>query len=80
MDYHPEANARSVGARPSGRYIKIYYEMLRDHGKSHHIAVRSLAFKWIRIMFRCWKNRTKYDEVKYLQALKKSNSPLREYI
>jgi hypothetical protein len=54
--------------------------MLREHGKSHHIAVRSLAFKWIRIMFRCWKNRTRYDEVKYLQALQKSNSPLREYI
>ena len=61
-------------------WAQAYYEMLRDRGKRHHTAVRALAFKWIRIMFRCWKDRTKYDEVKYLLALKKSNSPLREYL
>lgn len=74
--FHEFANC----SRKLSIWAQAYYEMLRDHGKSHHTAVRSLAFKWIRIMYRCWKNRTKYDEVKYLQALKKSNSPLREYI
>ena len=61
-------------------WAQAYYEMLRERGKRHHTAVRALAFKWIRIMFRCWKDRTKYDEVKYLMGLKKSNSPLREYL
>ncbi|QYM96589.1 hypothetical protein FGI04_11775 [Dickeya ananatis] len=28
------------------------------------------AFKWIRIIYRCWKNRPCYDEAKYLQTLK----------
>ena len=42
----------------------------------HHPAVRSLAFKWIRIMFRCWKDRTLYDEARYQQALKRRGSPL----
>lgn len=74
--FHEFANC----SRRVSIWAQAYYEMLRDHGKSHHTAVRSLAFKWIRIMFRCWKDRTKYDEVKYLQALKKSNSPLREYL
>ena len=74
--FHEFANC----SRRSSVWAQAYYEMLRDHGKSHHTAVRSLAFKWIRIMYRCWKERTKYDEVKYLQSLKRSNSPLRGYI
>jgi len=28
--------------------------------------LRSLAFKWIRVMFRCWKERVPHDEVRYL--------------
>jgi len=35
-----------------------------------------LAFKWIRILFRCWKDRVAYDENKYLAALAKRGSPL----
>jgi transposase len=54
----------------------LYYEQQRAKGSSHQAAVRSLAFKWIRILFRCWKSRTLYDESKYLKALKKRNSPL----
>jgi len=35
-----------------------------------------LAFKWIRILFRCWKDRVAYDEKKYLEALARRGSPL----
>jgi hypothetical protein len=35
----------------------------------HHAAVRSLAYKWQRILFRCWKNRTPYQESFYQQQL-----------
>jgi hypothetical protein len=38
--------------------------------------VRALAFKWIRIIFRCWKKRVAYDENIYLAALAKHNSSL----
>src|SRR5262245_20675351 len=38
-------------------------------GKSRHAAIRSLAFKWIRILFRCWKQRQPYDELVYQRAL-----------
>jgi len=31
--------------------------------------VRALAFKWIRIAFRCWKNGVAYDESRYLATL-----------
>jgi transposase len=53
-----------------------YYRQQRDKGCSHQTAVRALAFKWIRILYRCWQNRTPYDESKYLNALKRRNSPL----
>jgi len=52
------------------------YEQQISKGKSHNVAIRSLAFKWIRILFRCWKNRKPYDESTYLNALKKRGSPL----
>ncbi len=31
---------------------------------------------WIRILYRCWQQRTPYDEAKYLQALRRRGSPL----
>ena len=37
--------------------------------KSHQSALRALAFKWIRIIYHCWKTITRYDEAKYLLAL-----------
>jgi len=36
--------------------------------------VRALAFKWIRIVFRCWQDRVAYDETRYLAALVKRGS------
>jgi hypothetical protein len=50
-------------------WAREYYQAQRDQNKGHHAAVRALAFKWIRILFRCWKDRTPYDEAKYLQVL-----------
>jgi len=60
-------------------WAKAYYEQQIEKGKPHNTAIRSLAFKWIRIAFRCWKTRTPYDESKYLEALKERGSPLLKY-
>ena len=53
-----------------------YYRQQRAKGSSHQAAVRSLAYKWIRILYRCWQDRTPYDESKYLEALRRSGSSL----
>jgi transposase len=53
-----------------------YYRQQRAKGSSHQAAVRALAFKWIRILYRCWQTRTPYDETTYLNALRKRGSPL----
>jgi hypothetical protein len=63
----------------SSMWAEAFYKMQMARGKSHQAAVRSLAFKWIRIIFRLWQNRERYDEMKYLQCLQKSKSPLLEY-
>lgn len=57
-------------------WAAVYYEEARANHKSHHAAVRSLAYKWIRIVFRCWKDGKPYDEQTYLQAMKRTGSPL----
>ena len=38
--------------------------------------MRALAFKWQRILFRCWQDQRPYDEAKYEAALRKHSSPL----
>jgi len=61
-------------ARQTLRYsfwAKEFYDKKRAQGKSHQATLRALAFKWIRIVFRCWKNKTPYDESAYLFALQK---------
>jgi len=60
-------------------WARAYYEQQISKGKPHNAAIRSLAFKWIRIVFRCWKNNTAYDEATYLNALKKRGSPLLKF-
>jgi hypothetical protein len=50
-------------------WAREYYEQQRAKGKRRNTAIRSLAFKWIRILFRCWKERKPYDETVYRRAL-----------
>lgn len=52
-------------------WAREFYDGQRAKGKGHHAAVRSLAFKWIRIFFRCWRDRVPYSEERYLKALQK---------
>ncbi|MNC48744.1 Transposase IS116/IS110/IS902 family protein [compost metagenome] len=53
-----------------------FYRQQRAKGSTYQAAVRALAFKWIRILYRCWQTRTLYDETTYLNALRKRGSPL----
>ena len=57
-----------LSTRKSG-WARAYYINQRDKGKSHHGAVRALAFKWLRILFRCWKEHLPYDEARYTRAV-----------
>lgn len=53
-----------------------FYQQQRAKGCTHQAAVRALAYKWIRIIYRCWQTGVPYDEAKYLKALERRGSPL----
>jgi hypothetical protein len=50
-------------------WARNYYDEQRAKGKRRNTVIRSLAFKWIRILFRCWKDRSPYNEAIYQKAL-----------
>ncbi len=69
-----EFASHSIG---NSEWAKAYYDHLRnDEKKDHHAAVRSLAFKWIRIVYRCWKDGKPYDEQVYQNSLRRRGSLL----
>jgi transposase len=53
-----------------------FYQQQRAKGCTYQAAVRALAFKWIRIIYRCWQTGVAYDEAVYLKALERRGSPL----
>jgi len=58
------------------RWAAAYYQQQREKGSPHNTAVRALAYKWQRIIFRLWQDRTVYREAIYEAALKKNGSQL----
>jgi hypothetical protein len=53
----------------------LYYQRMIKKGKTHAVILRALAFKWIRILWKCWQERTAYDEARYLKQLIHRKSP-----
>jgi transposase len=58
------------------RWAKAYVEMRKARGHRYPAILRGLAFKWQRILFRCWKTQQIYDESRYLQQLRATGSKL----
>jgi transposase len=73
IEYANESIRHSLWAR-------AFYQMHKAAQQSHWVIIRALAYKWIRILFRCWQERTPYDELRYLKSLQKSRSPLLQYL
>ena len=61
-------------------WARAFYAEQRRRGKDHHTAVRALAFKWLRIIWRCWKDRTPYDSARYERALRRRQSPIAKFL
>jgi transposase len=57
-------------------WSKAYYEQQKKRGKRHWAIMRSLAFTWIRILWKCWQTRTPYNQSRYLQSLRRRHSSL----
>lgn len=61
---------------PQCTWARAYYRRQREFGASHRVAVRALAFRWIRVLYACWASKTPYDDLVYQRALKRRGSPL----
>lgn len=76
QSFHEWANATTKHCL----WARAYYVQCREKGMGHHQAVRSLAYKWIRIMYKCWKEQRPYDDGHYMSMLKKRGSGLMKLI
>ena len=57
-------------------WAKAYYQQQKARRKPHATIVRGLAFKWLRILWRCWQDRQPYDEARYISRLQQRNPSL----
>lgn len=57
-------------------WARAHYESQIAAGKGHYAALRSLGYKWMRILFRCWKTKTHYSETRHQDSLRRRGSPL----
>jgi transposase len=54
-------------------WARAYYDYKRSQGKGYHAAIRALAYRWIRIIYRCWRDHIPYNEQIYAQSLQQKH-------
>jgi transposase len=52
-------------------WARQFFISRKEKGWSNFRIYRALAFKWIRILWRCWKDNVAYDDAKYVAGLQK---------
>jgi transposase len=55
-------------SRHASRWAALVYQRARERGCRHQHAVRILARAWVRILWRCWQDRTAYDVTRHRAA------------
>lgn len=53
-------------SRRESAWAEAYYQQKRKDGNSHACALRCLAQRWLKILWRMWQTRTPYDESLHL--------------
>lgn len=51
------------------QWAREYYDMQRKKGKTHSVAIRALSNKWVKIMYKIWKEEIFYEENKKISAV-----------
>jgi len=73
--YRNDLHLFSQGSKRFCAWAQAFYKGCREEGQDHNEAVRRLASKWLKIIFRMWQDREPYDEARYLNALIQHGSP-----
>ena len=76
MFYHQSIVEFAKCSLSQCQWARLLYDQQIAKGKSRWAAIRMVAFKWLRILWRCWQDRTAYDENKYLRSLQRDGVEL----
>lgn len=57
-------------------WAEAFVRQRKEKGQGFFAIIRALAYKWIRILWKCWHDRVAYDEDTYLARLRQKGSPL----
>jgi transposase len=52
-------------SRPRCAWAQAYYQRKRDQGKGHATALRCLANRWLKILWRMWHDHAPYEEARH---------------
>lgn len=61
-------------SRQTCAWAEAYYRAKRQQGQSHAGALRCLAKRWLKILWRLWQDHAPYQESRYLQSLQQHGS------
>lgn len=51
----------SYNSLKTSPWAKDGYDAARGRGQHHYRALRGLGARWVRVLWRCWQDRTPYD-------------------
>jgi transposase len=57
-------------------WAEAFVRQRQAKGQGFHAILRALAYKWIRILWKCWRDGVAYNEERYLERLRSKGSPL----
>lgn len=57
-------------------WAKAFVEQRQERGQGFYAIIRALAYKWIRILWKCWQDGSAYNEEQYIERLRQKGSPL----
>jgi transposase len=57
-------------------WAEAFVRQRMEKGQGFHRIIRALAYKWIRILWKCWHDGTAYNEELYIERLRQKGSPL----
>jgi transposase len=57
-------------------WAEAFVRQRQKKGQGFHAIIRALAYKWVRILWKCWRDGTAYNEEQYIKSLRLKCSPL----
>ena len=67
-------------SRKTCAWAQAYYEQKWEEGHNHASALRCLVKRWLKILWRLWQSKERYDESKHLRSLERRGAKVWEKI